>query len=594
MGYPQNIDSFSNKLNKLDNNTYVIEEIIDLKDGVYEGELQHDNISLASINVYTGSKLTGTKVKNFIISTPSSALWKTNIKVFSDISPVYITYETTGDTVEADDINKVQDSIVKVETEVDRYKNSNDTRVSALENNKSDKTYVDTQLLTKSDKSNTYTKEETDQRIQNIIGTAPSNLDTLQELAKALNDDANYASTVTNELAQKVDKVTGKQLSTEDYTTTEKNKLAGIEANANNYVHPLTHPAAMITEDSTHRWTSDYEKSNWNDANSKKHVHINLSLLETITQNLINSWNSAVMHISDTVKHITSDERTLWNTVSNKAAIGHTHTKSNITDFPISMPANGGTSSFLGNAINVSNYNTLNPSLVAQGNITPIKADSNANSPWVNATAGFLIQSNGSDSFHILIFRSGGDGWAYRSYYQGTWSSWKMWSTFSGSYNDLSNKPTIPTNVSQLVNDSNYVTQTELGQVGYGDMLKSIYDINNNGIVDKAEDSNTVDGKHSTDFINYNISRPSNVDFNTYTSTGAFTIGTVGANAPSDGNASWGTLIVTVSSDVISQLILGLNSTMFYRSKMGGGGWSAWKTILTTSKGITWNDLKGV
>lgn len=36
----------------------------------------------------------------------------------------------------------------------------------------------------------------------------------------------------------KVDKVNGKGLSTNDYTTTEKNKLAGIEANANNYSLP--------------------------------------------------------------------------------------------------------------------------------------------------------------------------------------------------------------------------------------------------------------------------------------------------------------------------------------------------------------------
>ena len=38
----------------------------------------------------------------------------------------------------------------------------------------------------------------------------------------------------------KVDTVSGKGLSTNDYTTTEKNKLAGIADNANNYVHPTT------------------------------------------------------------------------------------------------------------------------------------------------------------------------------------------------------------------------------------------------------------------------------------------------------------------------------------------------------------------
>lgn len=41
-------------------------------------------------------------------------------------------------------------------------------------------------------------------------------------------------------IANKVDKVEGKQLSTEDYTTAEKTKLRGVAANANNYVHPTT------------------------------------------------------------------------------------------------------------------------------------------------------------------------------------------------------------------------------------------------------------------------------------------------------------------------------------------------------------------
>lgn len=41
-------------------------------------------------------------------------------------------------------------------------------------------------------------------------------------------------------IALKVDKVEGKQLSTEDYTTAEKTKLQGVEDDANNYVHPTT------------------------------------------------------------------------------------------------------------------------------------------------------------------------------------------------------------------------------------------------------------------------------------------------------------------------------------------------------------------
>ena len=57
----------------------------------------------------------------------------------------------------------------------------------------------------------------------------------VEGLQSALNAKAN-SSDVTSGLAGKVDKETGKGLSTNDYTTTEKNKLAGIEAQANKTV----------------------------------------------------------------------------------------------------------------------------------------------------------------------------------------------------------------------------------------------------------------------------------------------------------------------------------------------------------------------
>ena len=62
----------------------------------------------------------------------------------------------------------------------------------------------------------------------------------------------------------KVDKVSGKGLSANDYTTAEKNKLSGIADGANNYTHPDTHPASIIEQDASHRFVTDAEKSAWN------------------------------------------------------------------------------------------------------------------------------------------------------------------------------------------------------------------------------------------------------------------------------------------------------------------------------------------
>jgi len=62
----------------------------------------------------------------------------------------------------------------------------------------------------------------------------------------------------------KVDKVAGKQLSTEDYTTAEKTKLSGVSTGANNYIHPVTHPPSIIAQDASNRFVTDTEKSAWN------------------------------------------------------------------------------------------------------------------------------------------------------------------------------------------------------------------------------------------------------------------------------------------------------------------------------------------
>lgn len=60
------------------------------------------------------------------------------------------------------------------------------------------------------------------------------------------------------------------------------------------------------------------DKTNYDDANSKKHTHTNKGVLDKLTQTLLDNWNSAYSHITDAIKHITADERQLWNTVSNK------------------------------------------------------------------------------------------------------------------------------------------------------------------------------------------------------------------------------------------------------------------------------------
>lgn len=112
------VGRFSEKLNKIDGVVYVIEEKVSVTNGVYEAELRHDNIAEGTLAIYTGSKLTGERITNYALSTPSNAPWKRIIRIYADVPTVYITYETPGDTVEADDINRVQISILTTQEAV--------------------------------------------------------------------------------------------------------------------------------------------------------------------------------------------------------------------------------------------------------------------------------------------------------------------------------------------------------------------------------------------------------------------------------------------------------------------------------------------
>lgn len=87
-----------------------------------------------------------------------------------------------------------------------------------------------------------------------MSSTDKAKLDGIEANATAVTVDSSITSSSTNPvqssaiytaLAGKVDTETGKGLSTNDYTDTEKTKLAGIEANANNYSLPAATTSAL-------------------------------------------------------------------------------------------------------------------------------------------------------------------------------------------------------------------------------------------------------------------------------------------------------------------------------------------------------------
>ncbi len=86
------------------------------------------------------------------------------------------------------------------------------------------KAYSDTNLGT--------AKSYTDTKIGNLINGAPETMDTLKEVADAIAEHKEVTDALNAAIGNKVDKVSGKGLSTNDYTTAEKNKLSGIATGA--------------------------------------------------------------------------------------------------------------------------------------------------------------------------------------------------------------------------------------------------------------------------------------------------------------------------------------------------------------------------
>lgn len=473
------ITQFNSKLNKLDGNIYTIEEVVNPIAGVYEKELAHDNVEVNTINIYTKSKLTGTKINTYTTSTPSLTPWKTIIKIFSTEPVLYITYKTTGDTVEAEDINNVQAAInitqEEVNDEIDRatdrentIENNLNTEISRAENKEteinnnlnteisrakkaesdevtrakaSEKTLTDNLNLeisrakasesTLTDNLNKeieraqkaemdeVTRAKSAEKIitDNLNAEITRAKDSENTLNTNLTNEINRAksaeNTLTTNLATEVTRAinaensikntinTNKPFWDDKYTKAEidnkinevitdldwKESVTTFSDLSKNYPSPQDGWTVNVKDtDITYRWSgstwvaisansiplatssvdgkmskedktfldivrslwvsvtshindtvkhiTSTERTNWNDANSKKHMHDNKNVIDGITSTLITAWNSAVTHISDTVKHITSAERTLWNTVSSKAEKSHTHTKSQITDMP--------------------------------------------------------------------------------------------------------------------------------------------------------------------------------------------------------------------------------------------------------------------
>ena len=216
--------------------------------------------------------------------------------------------------------------------------------------------------------------------------------------------DLSYYATI-DMLSAKVDKENGKEL-----IDTEKiEKLDTIEDHANNYHHPATHAAEMIDESYERRFVSTDDLFTWN---KKSNFSGNYSDLEGKPE------------IPTKISQLENDSSFATTTqLATKAEKSHIHNYSEIEDTP---------NLFSGAYADLTGKPTI-PKVISQ-----LENDLN----FVNITQ----LNTKADKVHTHSYNNLED----------------LPTLFSGNYNDLLNKPTVPSKTSELTNDSSFTTSTQL------------------------------------------------------------------------------------------------------------------------------------
>lgn len=732
------VNKFNEKLNKINGNAYVVEEVIDVINGVYEAELTHDNVNHTTLNVYTSSKLTGDKVNTYTTSTPSLTPWKTVIKIYSKVSPLYVSYETSGDTVEADDINKLQDAILDTQNalndEINRAENAENKLIINLNNEITRAKDVESTMTNNLNAEISRAKEAENKLVSDLSAEVNRGTSAESTITSNLNNEINRAksaeSTLTNNLANEAIRATNAEstltnnlnseiarakaventiISTIDtnkpiwedkYTKNEvDNKISQVINNMDWKESVATFNDLTVTypkpddgwtvnvkdTDITYRYNgstwipisansiplatssvdgkmSKQDKIDHDDMVSKRHTHSNKSIIDSITQALIDNWNAAFTHISDAVKHITSAERTLWNTVSNKldstanavsaskwatartisltgdvsgavsvdgaananittvvADDSHNHTSSTITDFLTAVRATVLT------GLSTATNSVISATDTVLGALGKLQAQITSNLTTLNNHTGNTSNPHSTTAAQVGLGNVTNDAQVKRSE-MGVANGVATLDS-SGINNQTPKAHTHDDRYyTETEADGKFATKTEISNAGYGDMLKSVYDTNGDGIVDNADkldgyhagntngaipisngtaninlNADMVDGKHATDFApsGYGLGTlakdVTSTDLNVLQTTG-FYRGCTMTNAPTNG---WYYIIVLAhGSGWAVQYATGYgpgstNSApdYMYKRQMIAGTWSSWYVIYNGNNKPTASDV---
>lgn len=156
---------------------------------------------------------------------------------------------TQADTIINNNISSLTNR-VKVNEDKLTIINGNESTTGSIANAiKQAKSYTDTTVTAEQTRAENAEQKLTSDLASEVTrakGAESANATAIaNEVERATGVEETLNSNITQLQTQKVDKVEGKGLSTNDYTTPEKNKLAAIEAEANKYILPAATASAL-------------------------------------------------------------------------------------------------------------------------------------------------------------------------------------------------------------------------------------------------------------------------------------------------------------------------------------------------------------
>ena len=221
------IDSQDNALqNQITQNTNAITAI--------QSDYVNNDTFQASINNLNTTKADNSEFQTFK-SNVTSGLHDVN----SDIDKLYS--QTSDLSAKKADLDYIKNFVTSGYTPINDFKDfkkdtngtlsSHTIQITNLQNDKADITYVDSLNTTTNNRIDDLSTKKADityvdGKVADLVNSAPTTLDTLNELAKALGDDPNFATDITNLIGTKLDS-SANAVSASKLETARKFSLSG-------------------------------------------------------------------------------------------------------------------------------------------------------------------------------------------------------------------------------------------------------------------------------------------------------------------------------------------------------------------------------